>query len=1194
MLKRLELIGFKSFADRTWFDFPAGLTAIVGPNGSGKSNIVDAVRWILGEQSAKNLRGGEMADVIFNGSATRKPLPMAEVTLTFDNQRKILNTDAAEVSITRRVHRDGTGEYLINHEASRLRDIRELLLGSGAGSAAYCIIEQGRVDALLQASTRDRRAILEEAAGISRFKARKIETLKKLDQTHDNLSRIRDIYSEVEKQLQRVRQDAEKARKFQEYSTRLQELRLTESLLGYHHAVGHLRHASEQLKQVREETGTLQATLQSGETQRQLFQNQIEQTEQQLQHLASELAKIQQWVAGHQEKFHSELQKSEETATEQLSNNARWQEVHQLVRQLHRQAADAQADLQRAEQETQQHRTTVAQLEDSLKSLEGEHQQSTNRLQEAREQQFDVVGRVASLQSAAQSLTGQAEKLSRELLRKQTELRNRTAEHEALGRVVATLNQQDFNLKVQADRAAATLQTHLEQREQLLQQRAGVLESIERYRVEISGLRGRLDLLQSMEESQEGLGVGVRAVLQQLADPDNELHQYLYGLVADQLHVPTEYAGLVDAVLREHALAFVMKSADDLPVLRKLLASNAGRITLIPLRESNAPNVPPEMVSLAAHIRTNTPQVGQLPQQLLGTTILVETIEPAIIYQGDYIANGFRYVTHVGEIVEADGSVTLGTLQVQHGLISRKSELRELKIQMEQLQHQLANAEVENTRFQHALEQLNSPIRSLEEEIRVLRSTVADLSSEIQKQAQQRQHLEEDMQLIQQELALLADEENRIQEHRRVNQEELLAAQQAAEQLRAELTTLEERLQHLDSTRAAQREELTNARVVLAEVSQKHQSYSAQYQKMMVDCERGNQEEHRIARHQETLRERRLTAELTALRASAELAALVLQKETLQAQSGAAHHVKEDARLQLGEIEAKMNSLRNLHQEQLAQMHTLEMVVQENQSTMKQLVQRLEDDYQVDLRLEYERCPLSAGEEWPPTWDGAAATKEMDKLRKQIKALGNVSLEALTELLAVEQRATDLKAQIDDLATAEKSLREIIDRINNDSEKLLAETFHAVRQHFQELFRRLFGGGMADIVLENPNDILESGIEIIARPPGKELRSISLMSGGEKTLTAVALLLAIFQSKPSPFCLLDEVDAALDEANTERLASALKSFTDQSQFIIITHKKRTMAQADVLYGITMQESGISKQVAVRFEDWEDESSAQAA
>jgi chromosome segregation protein len=1230
MLKRLELVGFKSFADKTQFDFPAGLTAIVGPNGSGKSNVVDAVRWVLGEQSAKSLRGGEMADVIFNGSTSRRSFGLAEVTMTFDNSRRSLATEADEVQITRRVYRNGEGEYLINQQPSRLKDIKQLFLGSGAGTDAYCIIEQGRVDVLLQASTKERRTIFEEAAGISRFKARKTETLRKLERVDLDLRRLRDIIDEVEKQLRSVKLQASKAQRYQEYTSRLRELRVALGLQDYHQLAERLQAETGVLDELRAglEQQTRQAEVWETETRR--LEESLARLDQAIREQESALAAARQQIAAEETTLAHESSLSTDLETELRQTRLRLTELGGRVAALAEATARAADDLHGVAAQCDEQRQGMELLEQDLAAVVERLEQLHSQAEADKDAHLEQMRQAARLQNDAVSYKAQVDNLRRahERLRLKTE---QAAEHLAsLDLELQQLAAAEEGLQARLAAARQALAEQRQERERLHQQSEATRQRAADLRAERSGLASRVEVLEGLERSQEGLGTGVREVFALLEQTDPGPWRSVRGMIADLLTVRHEYAPLIDLALGERAQSFLVSD----PVLFKEALRQrgqpfSGRVSFLSLSAVHRPM--PSAAGLEAGeelaalldglvaradevVTCPQPDLADLPRRLLGRTLIVRDLAAArrvweAATDGGRRFTDHRLVTLQGELLEADSTLTVGTHHAEAGILSRKSELRELRARGDELDCRLLETEGELTDLRERLNALDARAATAQEEIDVLAEQTADLRSRLQQRRQRREGLHEEVAVSRSEISGIEQEAEHLEGAWRQARAEAEAAEQQVQALQARMREAEQEVRKREQQRHHCQHDCTAARVALAQIEERRAALEARHHQLESDLEQRREERQQGEQLLAAARARLQESQRLMLQASAALARCYLDKEAAERRLAELSAAREQERRQRQELVEQTQSARGAWRGLQEQAHARELEVNDLRHRRDTLVERLREDYQIDLAELYQKAGIGdwglgireerpqAGEQeagiaphdsQSPIPDVAAANQEIAELRRKIDRLGSVNLEALQELAELEARAGSLNAQFDDLTSAQRSLQEIIARINQDSRRLFSETFEAVRAHFQELFRKLFGGGMADVVLEDETDILESGIEVVARPPGKELRSISLMSGGEKTLTAVALLLAIFRSKPSPFCILDEVDAALDEANIGRFTTVLREFLDQSQFILITHSKRTMASADVLYGVTMQESGVSKRVAVRFEDWPDE------
>jgi chromosome segregation protein len=580
------------------------------------------------------------------------------------------------------------------------------------------------------------------------------------------------------------------------------------------------------------------------------------------------------------------------------------------------------------------------------------------------------------------------------------------------------------------------------------------------------------------------------------------------------------------------------------------------------------------------------PELVDLPAQLLGRTLVVRDLEVARAIAAH--TSGYRLVTLQGELLEPDGTLTVGTHHAESGILSRKSELRELRQQAAELDERIAATEQDLTELRDRLAALDSRIAAGQEEIDVLAEQEADLRSRLGQYRQRREGLREEVTLSRREISSVEQEIASQQAAWQRAREEAEAAERQVAQIQARIQQADREVQERERLRQERQQECTAAKVSLAQVEERLASLRAKHHQLETDLAQRLQEQNQAGQRLGGIRLRLAESQRTMLETSAALARWYLDKEAAEKRVGELAGERDVLRRQRASLAEQAQAARNDWRVQQEQAHAQDLQATDLKHHRDSLVDRLREDYQLDLGELYRERLAADGAAPPQVADVAAVNEEITELRRKLNRLGSVNLDSLQELAELETRAASLQAQFDDLTAAKRSLDEIIAKINHDSRRLFTETFAAIRTHFQELFRKLFGGGMADIVLEDEADILESGIEIIARPPGKELRSISLMSGGEKTLTAVALLLAIFRSKPSPFCILDEVDAALDEANIGRFTEVLRDFLDRSHFIIITHSKKTMATADVLYGITMQESGVSKRVSVRFEDWPDD------
>jgi chromosome segregation protein len=1009
--------------------------------------------------------------------------------------------------------------------------------------------------------------------------------------------------------LRRVRLEASKAQRFQEYTTRLRELRIGVGLREFGQFTERFLEESTALESLRSVLGEAQIQAASAEAEAKDLEVALSELETTLEQSSGKLADIRQQLATRGAQFESESATANDLEGQLAETRSRRVELSRLVRVASASASDAGDELRNANLQADSQRRRVAELETALSSVDAELTALHLQVQEDRRSQADLVRQAITLQSQAESAKTQLERFYRDRESRRRHAEQKVAELDTLQRVLEDLNRTGADLQHRLGIVRNSLAQRLQERDDLRKQAEAKQQELAELNVRRGDLRGRIDVLEGLERSQEGLGTGVKEVMAILAQERKSrstkggLSATIVGFVADFLSVPRDVAPLIDLVLGDTAQKFVVRDSERLD---RLLAARkeplSGRVSFLPLLDIDPLEQGDETSTADRWVTCDDPELAGLPRQLLGNVRIVPDLATARVLALDPEFQGFRFITKKGELLDTDGTLTVGTHHAEAGILSRKSELRELRAQAAAVDKEITAAERAIAKLRGQIEALDAPIHGLEQEIELLSNQAGDLNSRILQDRQNHARINEELTVHKTMTKVLEDEINSLEATWKDSRERAEEAERSAHALKNRLEDADHRIQTHDRDRVQRREDYTASQVSLAKMEERLTGLRARFEQIESDLRRGSEESHRVERHEGVLQARFVECQLTVLQTSAEVALL--------------HHFKENHDREIAQMSVRrdldrerrrvlvdqLQSVRAASKDQLDQLHRRELSVRDLENSRNSLVERLREDYQIDLAAEYERTqpprPVE-GEESPgapPAMeDIQAVNTEIGQLKEKIRKLGNVSLESLQELQEVEKRSKELQAQHDDLMSAQGSLMEIIAKINADSRKLFTETYENIRTHFQDLFRKLFGGGMADIVLENPEDVLESGIEIVARPPGKELRSISLMSGGEKTLTAVALLLAIFRSKPSPFCLLDEVDAALDEANTTRLANVLREFLDNSQFIIITHKKRTMAMADVLYGITMQESGVSKQVAVRFEDWpEDEGESETS
>ena len=1205
-LRRLEILGFKSFAQKTELNFPHGVAAVVGPNGCGKSNVLDAIRWCLGEQSAKALRGGEMADVIFNGADSRAAVGMAEVTMTFTDCEAQLGTAYHEVSITRRVYRDGRGEYLLNRTACRLRDIQELFMDTGIGRSAYSIMEQGKIDLILSSRPEDRRAIFEEAAGITKYKSQRKEANRKLEQTETNLTRLTDVIGEVKRQLGSLQRQASKARRHRTLSG---DLRLLETHWG-HEQSSRLEH---ELREAREELARLQAAhadasgaVAAGETSLREQRALLEEAFEDLQRARAAAQECRDRLRagesrrefnrertaesqGLRMRYEAELAGAEERLAAQLEQLLAAEEEERQIAGL---LQVGQGSLRDQEAAVREARARRSEAEGAFGSADRAVADTERRLAAGRAELARLTQSQQAGEVRREMLAGEAARL--EPLR--TAAAERVAEtHTQIAAAQSALEARRLEMRA-AEEAQTAAQKALAAAEAAL---AGGTKAL-------AGSTSRLEVLRGLNEAGAGFSSGVQAVLRGLDRP--ELFKgAIIGVLGSSVEVEGKFIPAVEAVLGPHLQAVLLRDEEVAAVMLEALATGkkVGRATL---KELSAPkpdaakaaggkgaNLPDGTLAWARDAVNAPPTVSPLVDRLLADCLIVETLEAAFNLRRRFPQ--WSVVTVHGEYLDREGFLHGGQSSgesAQQGVLQRQAQIRVLE------------GEVAASKKQ--LEQLTQVKQEAAGQVQTTAATVAETRQSFQTGQVQSATMQSQLALLERESK---DFHGRTENLRR--EQELVAQQcdaaggqvetltQKTEEMAAALqrclterTTAQERTGTLRAQETTLTETLNELRVRVATEQQRHEGLRRQRQPMdarrtelaeLIERRRRELEEHRQRLERYATEAGELEAQIEAARAD-----LNVTESEIETRREMHTTVSEDVETHDADLQRQRQALSGFHDRRSRE------EVRETQLRLRQanLHEQTVQRHGVDLKL-FVPEPAAFLNLYQSLVDQPGAPADWARvealaagLREKLDAIGTVNVDAIAEHEALEERYQFLETQNADLLAAKKELFAIIGKINATSRELFAETFERVRVNFQEMYTELFGGGRANLLLVNEEDPLECGIDIIARPPGKQLQSVTLLSGGEKTMTAVALLFAIYMVKPSPFCVLDEMDAPLDESNISRFLKILDRFVSQSQFIVITHNKRTIARADVLYGVTMEEAGVSKLVAVRLAKREQE------
>ncbi len=1186
-LKRLETYGFKSFADRMTFDFESGITAIIGPNGCGKSNIVDAMKWVVGEQSAKALRGAEMADVIFSGCATRRQMAMAEVTLTLESDGQ----DPArpdEIALTRRLTRDGQSSYFLNGRPCRLKDIRELLMDTGVGISAYSVIEQGRISFILEASIKDRRAILEEAAGISRYKARRRAAERRLERVQISLERIEQVLREVGRRLGSVRRQAATALRYQELSERLRDLRMVFALEEYGRLSTEAGEHQQALDGLSEDQTGLSARL--GELDATLSAADVA-----LVALEQDLRRL--------EEERGEARSRRDVAAAQLTEGrARLIEIDQVEADDRRMLVEIDEKLATNDEERQR---TQASLE---AAAAGQDKELAALYQEQRNALDAVLERIDQQISVIEERKSRDVEVLRELARVDAEAANlknaRTGLAQRRTRIEERSRDHGDSLEQVREIEAAALAAVREHEEHCATEHARLDELIrtreqaqadgERCDGRLNDLRHeqgqaevRLRLLSEYERKHEGLQRGVKDVIQQMGRLSG-----IHGIVADCFRVAKEHELAIETALGGRAQNIITDSQEAAKAAIEFLKrERRGRATFLPLDDIRGAHHADKallketgVVGEAVDLVHFEPRYRAAFAYLLGGIIVCETLDHALALRRRHSPRGML-VTLDGEVINAGGAMTGGRAQGGDtvGLVSRKNEITRLEQRLAELATELAElGTARDAARKHAFDcavQVEEQRRCIQQAERA----TSDAKAEATKAERDRSHAEQFAASFGGELEELAAELARIER----DAQDLAGQQQWFSALRDRTQTELEELQQVLATQAQERDSLqetvANLRVDLATTEERREALRNHLGHL--NRQRSELEDQRTERTRRLAQQNSRRTELTqAITDNEQVHEVEKQRfETLSTsleevvrQRDQTRQAVEEERQEQRRLSTRLRSV-----EQRSQEHAMQLG--EIRVRLETMAQRILEDYALDIDEAYRNY------ERPADLDLPALRRELAGSEQELASLGPVNLASIDELKEVEARHGFLQGNLEDLSAARDKLSDIITTIDDTSRRLFKRTYKAVRGHFGELFRKLYGGGKADLVLQyeaENDDILEAGIEIIAQPPGKQPKSITLLSGGEKALTAIALLFAVYQTKPSPFCILDEVDAPLDESNTDVYCQMVREFCARSQFLVVTHNKRTMQYADAIYGVTQHERGISTKISVKLEDVE--------
>lgn len=1178
-LKRLDVVGFKSFAEKISIDFVPGVTAVVGPNGSGKSNVIDAVRWVLGEQSAKSLRGAKMEDIIFSGSDTRKSLNFAEVSLTLDNTDNTLPIDFHEVSVTRRVYRSGDSEFFINNGSCRLKDIVELFMDSGLGREAFSIISQGKVEEILSSKAEERRGIFEEAAGVLKYKTRKKKAEQKLTETQENLNRVQDILYELEGQVEPLKIQSSLAKEFLLKKEELEQFEVSLTVF--------------EIEELHSKWQKLTKELNDLTAREQQMASELAEKEAVLKELRQKMATIDVTLNSEQEVLLTTSQDLEKLEGRKEVLKERKKNASQNKAQLEKSIVEAEAALTRLEAEKKEQSSIVQLLGDEVKRLQSllqEKQKSLGLLNTNLDESIELhksdyiewLNKQATAKNEKQYLGQQLQqhdhkntRLDQEnakyLTERATIFEKKKQSDAALGEIAKEIEQHSFSFRTFAKQVESAKE-HYQKQETMLYKAYQFLQQA----------KSRKELLEEMEEEYAGFFQGVKEVLKEKASLPG-----IEGAVAELITVPKDYQTAIETALGAAMQHIVVEQEEHARQAIQFLKKNRyGRATFLPLIVIKGREIPSSQLMLlknhssylgiASDLIQFDAKYAQVAMNLLGTVIIARDLKGANDL-AKLVGHRYRFVTLEGDVVNPGGSMTGGaSKQKTSSLLSRKAELEELKLKLmdmekktNQLEKQVRQLKVEISQHEEKLNEMTQQGTALREKEQLLKSGYREI--EMQEKT------------INERLHLYDLDKNQLMEEQQQRTARLMEIDELLSQCSVELNQLDEKIANLTEQKQNQAssketlvEEISELKVSLASKREQLRNQSENLQRL---SDEWKTTANKLEMYQEDLS--LLTNEMTNSSSGEEQLADAAQAKLT---------TKNDTIEKIATLRGQKESLQT-------EIEALDLDLRERSRQYKGVVEILKDeevklnrlDVELENRLdtlreEYSLSFEAAKEKYPLTLPIDEAKRKVKLIKLAIEELGTVNLGAIDEYERVSERYEFLLTQKSDLQQAKDTMLQVISEMDEEMARRFSETFYAIRDQFGTVFKALFGGGRAELKLTEPENILETGVDIVAQPPGKKLQNLSLLSGGERALTAIALLFSILKVRPVPFCILDEVEAALDEANVYRFSQFLKEFSEQTQFIVITHRKGTMEGADVLYGITMQESGVSRLVSVRMEE----------
>ena len=1183
-LKRIEIQGFKSFADKTEIEFKDDITAIVGPNGSGKSNISDAIRWVLGEQSIKNLRGNKMEDVIFSGTDKRRALGYAEVSIIFDNSDKLIPLDYSEIMVTRRVFRSGESEYYINKNSCRLKDIRELFMDTGIGKDGYSIIGQGRIEEILSNRPEDRRNIFEEAAEIVKYKSRKQIAEKKLDKTQTNLIRIKDLIHEIKNQAEVLEEESRRAINFTSLYNKLRDLEVNLYIKEIRKFNLQIEEINTNILNITKEILLIEREKNSSESDYNLIKTAIENLDLEIEESRNEKYNITQSLDNAKNSISIHLEKENFYKRDLERLNSEKIDLLYKLTSFHKKIEELVDEKVLAEEKRDYFIQKHGEKTREILELDKTGTIKQKSLDEIKSKQLDIYNKSSDTKNKLDNIDSYNENIIKRLedqKQENNDLKNQILESKEQAKKIIF---EKSELKTIIEKLIDQYEVLQNKREEISTKNQALLKTVKDLELKFGSLKSNQKLYINMEEGYEGYFKSVKNLLKAIKG-SQDMNKGFHGIVADLIKVDKKFEKAIDISLGSNIQNLIMETDEDAKnLINYLKVKKLGRVTFLPLN-----TIKPSILTLKKEDieKYNILGLGyelihydivyeNIFKYLLGRTIIIKDIDSAILYADKY-GHINRIVTLDGDVLNPGGSMTGGSYSNNNiSIINRKNKIKELHIEINEIENNIKSLKNKNLSFMEEIQDYDSLIgdnrlEKQETEMRIigLNSSEKSLNLEISR-------LESDLEKTSNLIISLEKEISGLNNNKEILKNQFILLEQEASDIKIILEGLSDELIIYNSLRDRTYNEVTEFKIKINQMENSLKNLDEKMETIIADIDLTHnfvqEKDNSIKLNQKELDQinyenKTVVEKIKELESEEYIATeklnLLIEKKSINMKKFYGEQDK------FKEVTNKLSIMEKEKNKQEVKLAKLELIVENNQV-------KLLEDYELTFSeaegLEKHISNIQK------------ANDEVKDLRIQIKKLGSVNIGSIEDYNKTKERLDFITNQQEDLVFSRDNLREIIKDIEKNMKVQFMESFNEINQNFNQIFSVLFDGGTAKLVLEDEEDILETGIEIVVQPPGKKLQTLSLLSGGEKSLTAVALLFAILKTKPSPFCILDEIDAALDEANISRYTNYLKHFNEDTQFILITHRKTTMEIANVLYGVTMAEEGISKLISVKLKD----------